>query len=356
MPALKPKMKKIIVTLFVLSGMLGFNSCSEDFQVTAPYKDITFVYALLNMKDTAHYIRIQKAFLDENKAAIDMAKDADSNFYQNLVVKVREFEFLTGNFLQEFSLSKVDLSNEGFPKDSGAFFNAPSFAYKFKYKLNPSNSYRLVVLNPLNGYKDSSEINIIDTSKLNLNIANTAKLKFDKTIPTISNIYSLNVTNNVNSHAKYMEAFIRFFWDDKNLATGTLKSNQADFYLGSRATGSTVMETFSISNQSFYYFLQNVIGAAPNDVVRYLDSCDIYLYSGGIDYSNYVTTKSFHAGITADQSQPIFTNILGKDVYGLYSTKAVKYKIQIPIDPATMDSLLINPITNSLRIVGVTNH
>ena len=348
------KMKKILAALFVILSLCGVSSCSEDFEVTAPYKDITFVYALLNMKDTAHYIRIQKAFLDENKAAIDMAQEADSNFYQNLEVKVREFH--SGNLLQEFSLNKVDLAVEGFPKDSGAFFNAPNFAYKFKYKLNPSNTYRLVVLNPMNGYKDSSEINVIDTSRLSLNIANTGKLKFDKTIPTISNIYSLTVSNNSGSNAKYMEAFIRFFWDDKNLATGTTKNNQADFVIGSRATSSSTLEIFSTSNQSFYYFFQNVMGPAPNDVERYLDSCDIYLYSGGIDYSNYVTAKSFHSGITAEQSQPIFTNILGKDVYGLYSTKAIKYKIQMPIDPATMDSLLINPITNSLRIVGVTNH
>ena len=83
-------MKKLVLSAIGLAVMLGLHSCSEDFEITAPYKDITVAYGILNITDTAHYIRIQKAFLDENKSAIDMAKVADSNFYAQLDVKVKE--------------------------------------------------------------------------------------------------------------------------------------------------------------------------------------------------------------------------------------------------------------------------
>jgi hypothetical protein len=42
---------------------LAFTSCETDFELNAEWKDITIVYGILNQNDTAHYIRIQKAFL-----------------------------------------------------------------------------------------------------------------------------------------------------------------------------------------------------------------------------------------------------------------------------------------------------
>ncbi|MCC7244082.1 MAG: hypothetical protein IT269_00265, partial [Saprospiraceae bacterium] len=44
-------------------------SCSNDFDVAAPWKEIPVVYGLLSPQDTAHYIRIEKAFLDASEGA-----------------------------------------------------------------------------------------------------------------------------------------------------------------------------------------------------------------------------------------------------------------------------------------------
>lgn len=346
-------MKKLIAAFLTLT-CLWCSSCSEDFQVTAPYKDITFVYSFLSMQDNAHYIRIQKAFLDENKSAVEMAKEADSNYYQNLEVTVRE---ISGkNILNNFPLQKVDMAQEGLPKDTGSFFDNPSYAYKFTHKLDPQYNYRLVIFNPQNGYSDSSEIKIVDTTKLYLSLSSNSKFKFDKTIPANTSKYNLVILNNPGSNIKYMEGFIRFFWDDKNIVSGDVIRKSADFLLDSRPTGSSSQEVMTTSNQSFYYFLKSVMGDAPDNHERYLDSCDFYVYAGGVDYYNYRLAKTFHSGLTADQSQPIFTNIIGKDIYGLFSTKAVAFKLQVPIDTATMDSLMLNSITNPLRIKGTANH
>ncbi len=45
-----------------------FYGCSTDLDVTAPYKEITVVYSLLNKNDNIHWVKINKAFLGEGNA------------------------------------------------------------------------------------------------------------------------------------------------------------------------------------------------------------------------------------------------------------------------------------------------
>ncbi|MBK7150108.1 MAG: hypothetical protein IPH78_15250 [Bacteroidetes bacterium] len=44
------------------------SGCKQDFDITSPYKEITVVYALLNAKETTHYVRIQKGYQIEGDA------------------------------------------------------------------------------------------------------------------------------------------------------------------------------------------------------------------------------------------------------------------------------------------------
>ena len=79
-------MKKCLGIFIASMIALGMGSCSEDFDIAAPYKDITVVYGLMNIGEPVQYIRIQKAFLDPNKSALEVAKIPDSNYYRNITV------------------------------------------------------------------------------------------------------------------------------------------------------------------------------------------------------------------------------------------------------------------------------
>ena len=72
-------MKKLLLLLPVLALILS--QCSNDFDVTADWKEIPVVYAFLNPKDSAHYIRVEKAFLDPETSAYTIADIADSLYY-----------------------------------------------------------------------------------------------------------------------------------------------------------------------------------------------------------------------------------------------------------------------------------
>ena len=78
-------MKKLL--LLLPFGLL-LSACSNDFEVTAPWKDIPVVYAILSPQDTAHYIRIEKAFIDPDKSALEIARIPDSLYYPENAISV----------------------------------------------------------------------------------------------------------------------------------------------------------------------------------------------------------------------------------------------------------------------------
>ena len=337
-------MKKILLSFLLLSSALVLHSCSEDFKVAAPYKDVSVIYGLLDMRDTAHYIRIQKAFLDETKSAIDMAKVADSNYYKTLDVKMKE---LSGaNVISTTNLERVNMADEGYPKDTGAFFSSPNYAYKFKRQLNPSYRYRLVVLNPATGDADSSEINILDSN--DLKVSWRPNFIFANTVPAATAVYQIFA--NPTANVKYIEGIVRFHWIDSNLLTGEQIDDSADYLFDSKAPDGKPLQA---AHASVYTFLKDQMGTPPANIVRLMDSVDFFFYGAGVDFYNYiVTTQLQSGGLTADQIKPLYTNISGKDVYGIFSTRTFASKYDVPIDDITIDSLKVNPISKALEIRG----
>lgn len=350
--------KKGILILLAAFAATGWYSCSEDFNVAAPYKNVTLVYGLLNMDDTAHYIRIQKAFLDEHKSALNMAGEADSSFYKNLDVTVRE---LAGSVVvQNIPLERVNLVTEGYVKDSGSFFRTPNYAYKFKHVLNPNNRYRVVIQHP-EGNTDSSEIEIINARQMAFIISDTNNffLKFDRTIPVSNPSFSYAVLFNLPASARFMEVVIRFHWEEKDLNTGEVNRHVSDFMMASRAAESPggSYERVAVQNIDFYSFLRDAMQEVPFHIERYMDSSDVIVYAGGADFLNYINTVQVQStGLTADQLKPTYTNIHGKDVYGIFTSRAELIKRKVPFDQATIDSLKTNPITSGVNIKGMTTH
>lgn len=342
-------MKNIGRILSVLVASVMLFSCSEDFKVAAPYKNITLVYGLLNMDDSAHYIRIQKAFLDENKSAVVMAKEPDSSYYKNLIVVMKEI--VGSAVVNTISLSKVDLTDEGYTKDTGTFFTSPNYAYKFKTTLNPDNRYRLVITNPDLGFTDSADIKVVNSKDLAPLIASNFTVEFSKMKTNKFSIYC-----RVPTDAKYLEAKIKFRWVDKDINTGVETDHAADFLMASMPITNNAFN-IEKNNMEMYSFLKESMRTAPANIERYIDSCDITFAIGGQELYDYIiVTNSQSGGLTGDQIKPTFTNIKGKDVYGLFSSRGVRVYKNLPISGATIDSLRVNPITSDLGIVGRATH
>lgn len=354
-------MKKIFQSLLFISSVASLLSCTEKLDIAAPYKNITVVYGLLNRADTAHYIRIQKAFMDENQSAVDMAKVADSSFYNALDVLVKEIT-PSGVVNDTFHLRKVDLALERYAKDSGAFFNSPHYAYKFKHILDTNYQYRVVITNTRTGNVDSAVTPII--TNMGPNYTQFGVIEWQRSSVSFTKVYRENGDLDESSYTVIIppnvgvaELILRFHWTDSNVVTKTAVKRHADFAQFAQKFGSfipspTSSNRFDLTtqNKNIYDFLKGTMGLpASADQYRYMDSCEMLLYVAGTEYLKYKDLNTNKGGITANEIRPTYTNIQGKDVLGLFSTRSYIQK-KMGISSITMDSLRSNSITRDLNI------
>jgi len=122
-------MKKTLLISLLVSLIMVFPSCETDFEINADWEEITIIYGLLNQEDTAHYFRINKAFLGGN--ALEIAKIEDSSSYKNdLEVVLEGWEGSTKK--QTIVFDTTTISN----KDTGTWYNPYMVVYKGVGELN----------------------------------------------------------------------------------------------------------------------------------------------------------------------------------------------------------------------------
>ena len=114
-------MNRILFALFILS----FCACSNELDLTASYQDIPVVYGLISPQDTAHYLRIERGFIDEEIAPDVIAQNPDSLYYEDVMARLTRVS--NG---QSIEFIRVDGNDEGYPREDGAFANAPNYLYK----------------------------------------------------------------------------------------------------------------------------------------------------------------------------------------------------------------------------------
>lgn len=104
-----------------------FLSCSNDFELTEGAVDTPIVYGMISVGDTATYIRVERAFVDENTSALVLSKDPAQLYYNDITVKIRHIKTS-----KDYTLKRVDGNLEGYQRDAGAFADAPNYLYKIK--------------------------------------------------------------------------------------------------------------------------------------------------------------------------------------------------------------------------------
>lgn len=361
-------MKKLFLPV-LLCSLLGMASCSEDFEVAAPYKEITVAYSILNMYDTAHYVRIQKAFMDETKNALSIAQTPDSNFYASLDVKMIESN-AAGAILNTLALTKVDLNNEGIGKETGqgTFFTNPNYAYKVvkpssTYTFNPYYSYRIIINNTVSGRMDSSKLFKIvngDSSNnaSNFYIPQFININYSLAFPKVSlPSYTFELTGRNPLNSKMVEGHILFHYVDSNVLTGVQTDRTVDYLFDNDIQAGNGQFALKVENLAIFNFLRDEIGPAPDNIVRLFDSCDVKIFAGSEELYNYQQiTLAQAGGLTGDQIKPIYTNMQSQNSLGIIASRAIRTFGNAPIDDITLDSMKKHPLLEPLKIRGRSSH
>jgi hypothetical protein len=346
-------MKNIsIFVIFVLS-IVCFNACTTDFKVGAPYKNVSIVIGLLAKSDTAHYIKITRGFFDEKNNNLSFAQNIDSLYYDTLNVVINE-KNTAGTIINTYTLQKIDLKKEGIQKDSGIFINKPAYAYKFKASLNDANNYELKITNTKTGAIITGNTPIISNDPTKFVTPNFGVLPyaFDFSNATKATTFKYVTPQN----AALIEMYMRFRWYEEDM-NGVGSDRYVDIPFAQDVPSSpSTAGNIDFQNSSFLSLLNANVGAAAGGVRRWIDTPSVLFYAGGVQLKKYIDLGKAQGGITADEIQPVFTNLVGDDVYGIFDTRVLRTINGSPFTKTTTDMMINTLPYKQLNFIGLSPH
>ena len=321
------------------------NACSNEIDLIAPYKDIPVVFSLLNKADTAHYVRVEKAFLDENTSALEIAQIADSLYYDDVTVRLERID--NGSVAESFTLNRVDGNLEGYPREAGTFANAPNYLYKLVLpngdELRGGNTYRLAVDRGDNFPEVSAEAVVLGDMEIRVPTVNqeftwetntrrqSIRWDFNKDAAVI---FDLNIIFN------YEEA------DINNPSVFLPKSVNWAFKRNIQNVDNETTISESFQAVEFFQAMGNLIDAT-NDVPRKFVGIDIMVTAGGVDLNQYINVGQANLGITSSNIAPTYTNL--SEGFGIFSSKATTTRFDRQLKNAALDSLRLGIFTRHLN-------
>jgi len=74
---------------FAMILMALFTACENEVYINAEYKETIVIYGLLDPQDSIQYIKVNKAYLNENIGALEAAKISDSLYLDSTRVELK---------------------------------------------------------------------------------------------------------------------------------------------------------------------------------------------------------------------------------------------------------------------------
>ncbi len=325
-------MKYLVLSLVVIFSLLA---CSETFNLIAPKEEIPIVNGFLSATDTAQYIKVQRAFRDQDVPAVQLAQIPDSLYYDNATVTITDESDGT-----VYTLTRVNGTDEGFVKEEGAFANDPNFLYKIltsEMNLVPGNQYTLEVNTGEQGMAVASstitlgEIPRLTTPRQELDYAFSTEAPSNMAWREVDDIvlYDVNLILNIlerdatDSEAEFIPKSLR--WN--------VGRNIED-------------ERLQVSGTGFFGFFAANLEENP-DVIRRFVNFDTELVGGGVELADFINVTEANTGITSSGETPIFTNI--ENGVGFFSTRNTLLETGIILTENTLDSLADGSLTRLLN-------
>jgi Domain of unknown function (DUF4249) len=340
--------KKIVLGIVAMSAL--WTSCSNDIDLIDTKKEIPVVYGLLSRQDTAHYIRIERAFADNNISGLELAKNIDSLYYKDIVVTLTN---LKDN--KTYTLKKVDGNKEGYKRQAGIFVDSPNYLYKIKGKdinLVQNDTYKLVIkrndgaviteaqtiiLPDMELIESRTLINSLTGGDKKLNVLSKINLFWQSNNVEIAKMYDIKMLIAITEYPKdgSPERKVNLVWNIAN----NFVPNETEVFPGIGQV--TYREK---TGNAFYSFLVQNLSTKPT--LRKLENVRFRVDSGGKDLFDYIDIESVNLGITGTEVAPTYSNMKGG--YGILSSRNHFISRPIQISESSMDSLIIRPATKDL--------
>jgi len=337
--------KNIIVLVFMLFSMF---SCKTDFNINAPWKDITIVYFILNQNDSAHYAKINKAFLGEENAYV-MANEPDSVNYKDVEAWLISYQLDKGDTTWLDSMF-LEPTNE-VPKDTvrlngepAIFSSESNLLYKTNEKLKTDRYYMFKANIPSKHKSVNSTTSLISNFYV-IKPGSGEQIKFYS--PTYG-YRDFLVKWQCDSKAVLYGLTLRFHYREE-YSDDTYKDKYIDWVRPNISHADPegkdiVASTFP--GDAFYSFINSMISVGNDPgVVRSSTGIDFIFVSAGEELSTYIEINGPSNSIV--QEHPIFTNITNG--IGVFSSRYNRTMTNRELDSYSLDRLSSSDITKHLR-------
>lgn len=343
--------------LLLLTCAAAVVGCSTDLDVNAPYEENTVVYSLLNMRDSIHYVKINKAFLGEG-SAFDFAQIQDSNEYRNEdITRAMVFRKTNGQRVDSFPLRDTLVAG----REPGVFYGPVQKMYYFRENnvynlpqstipvhLEQNSTYEMEL--DVRGTRISAFAPIVNDFSI---FATTQALTTPVSMmSTIAGYGSYPVRWTSNKDGKRYSVQYRFNYTEMRGTEATEKSITQ--LVGSRvATNSNGQEPMilNIEGEQFYSSIASAIQNDPTVTKRIFTGIDLLFSVANDEFHTFLSLSEPVSGIVEDR--PSYSNIEGGyGVFGSRFTKAVTGKI---LNDASLNELINGQYTGPLRFCSSFN-
>jgi hypothetical protein len=344
--------KKTIIASLALSATI---SCSNKVDVIGEWKEIPVVYAVFSPlpENGDNYFRIEKAFLDPDTDAFQIAQNPDSIYYGPNELEVVVYERTETNPYRVLdTLERIDANTLGFVRDSGIFANNPNYVYVMRNRPiggSTRRSYKMVIKNNRTGKTFTQYCDAIlmgnyrpsENSYEYFNITNPANpnnsssrpinfcgrnpitsdfefqdVNYTWNQPTNATIYDLTATFRYYEYQENNGVVDSSTWSEKSISWKVLRNYVPD-NIGTNGDA----ETVKVSGENFYNFLKNNLSDVTNtNIRRCAHRIDLRIDCGGPELAELISTRNANSSLIGGLF-PVdpYSNI--EDGIGIFSYK-----------------------------------
>lgn len=326
-------MKAILLLFICLCCTL---SCYNEVDVEADWQNIPIVWGIISRQDTAHYIRVEKAFLTNNTSSFEIAQNADSLYHQQITVLLEKPA--TG---ETFALQKIDGNFDGYPRSEGTFATEPNYLYKIKAEDIPLVSgepLRLKIIKDEQSEPITAETTILGEMEMINGLRNDTLIDINAGISTRlvwdpgegGELFDLRIY--VHLQEKYNNE-----WVDKTLDWSIARNL--------KRSSPTRMRHAFIGAKFYQLLLQEL--DSTQVVLRRFQGLDILISSGGQELIDYQLNGLSNQFITGAETLPFYTNL--SEGRGLFSSRSHLRIENIQLTDSALDFLKNSELTDVLN-------
>ena len=316
-----------------------FNSCKNDLDVNANYKNVLVCYGILNPYDTVQYVRVDKVFLGEGNVIFSAQVNDSMSFAPGrLLVTIEQWN--GGQHINTYQL----YPDTTISRDSGMFSSPYQVLYRGTFPvLKDGSIYKITVTDLLKGTTVTAETKIPkDVAVINPVSINSPLNLWDTTL------FSIKFKTGENGF-RY-RTYLRFHYTEQFVFDTTESTEKyVDWDFGEQDAGSTagnVQLSISFRRHTFFDHLANTIPADPL-VRRISGKIDLYFVGATDELANYVDVGSTNANSITPV--PFYTNITGG--YGIFAARNTTFSSGYWLDQNTVYYIHVDPEMQPLNFV-----